>query len=224
MSVVGVDGCRGGWIAVERTDTELDAYFSADLRSLVERVRRAEVAALAIDMPIGLLNRQPRVCDTEARRILGPRRSSVFPTPVRATLKATDYRHACELSRASSGKALSKQAFNLLPKIAELDDLITPADQDRVVEAHPECAFVRLAGQPLTEPKRTSDGQAMRRELLATSDPAFADLIADRRDLPLLDLIDAAVLTVTACHVVTGTEHRLGSDIDPRGLRAEVVY
>jgi len=175
-------------------------------------------------MPIGLLDTQPRACDVAARRMLGPRRSSVFPTPVRAVLATTDYRQACELSRRVSGKALSKQAFNLLPKMAELDELMTPTDQDRFVEAHPECAFVRLAGRPLGEPKRTDRGRTQRRRLLATADPSLDRLIASHPELPILDLIDATVLAVTARHVARGTETRLGDDIDRRGLRAQIVF
>ncbi len=226
--VIGVDGCRGGWLAVERRgDGTVDAQLLTDLASLLRRVRCGKVAALAIDMPIGLLDQQPRSCDVEARRLLGPRRSSVFPAPVRDALAAEDYEDACRRSRSVSGKALSKQAFNLVPKIAEVDRLITPGDQDRVVEAHPECAFVRLAGTPLESAKRTAEGQRLRERLLDGVDPALGRLVRAERErgaLPILDVIDAAVLTVTADHVATGTERRLGTDIDPRGLRAEIAY
>ena len=77
----------------------------------------ATLAALAVDMPIGLPDDGPRLADQQARRRLGARRSSVFPTPVRATLDAVDYPDALAISRRVSGKGLSKQAFNLLPRI-----------------------------------------------------------------------------------------------------------
>lgn len=235
--VAGVDGCRGGWLIVEWT-IEADAETAGrteplppprasvqpDLEELIDRLRRGRLAAVAVDMPIGLLDTQPRPCDVEARKLLGPRRSSVFPTPVRSTLDAVDYEDACRLSRRHSGKALSKQAYNLLPKIRELDRLATPEDQDRLVEAHPECAFVRLAGRPLEHAKRTEAGRQQRRRLLAERDPALGNLI-DRFDrLPTLDLIDAAVLTVTAAHVVHRSERRLGAGFDRRGLATRVVY
>lgn len=225
-TVVGVDGCRGGWITVEWSIDagELQADRVDDLAPLIDRLRSGDLQAMAVDMPMGLLDRQPRTCDTQARKLLGPRRSSIFPTPVRATLGARDYRHACQLSAAVSGKALSKQAFNLLPKIRELDQLIEPADQDRLVEAHPECAFVRLAGRPLEHPKRTEAGRAQRRLLLHGHDPSFGALLDHRSDLPVLDLIDAAVLAITAARVATGTERRLISAVDRRGLVAQIVY
>ncbi len=222
--VLGVDGCRGGWVVVSWHEETVHATFTESLATSVEQLRSGAVAAMAVDMPIGMLDGQPRACDVAARKMLGPRRSSVFPTPVRATLAATDYRDACARSIAASGKALSKQAFNLLPKIAELDDLVTPQDQDRLVEAHPECAFVRLADGTLAEPKRTPAGREMRQRLLAAHDPLLGDIVAAHPELPVLDLIDAAVLCITARHVTSGTEHRLGTDVDATGLRAEVVF
>lgn len=77
--VAGVDGCRAGWV-----------WFRVDLPSLVTSVEVADLpqrlrdrpeglVALAVDIPIGLLN-GTRACDTAARRLLGqPRGSSVFP-------------------------------------------------------------------------------------------------------------------------------------------------
>ncbi|MEM7271884.1 MAG: DUF429 domain-containing protein [Actinomycetota bacterium] len=228
--VVGIDGCRDGWVIVTATATA-GGYLAAvvdDLGPTVAALRAGELAAVAIDMPIGLLDHQPRACDVAARRLLGPRRSSVFPAPVRDVLDAEDYDEACRRSRAVSGKALSKQAFNLVPKIAAVDRLVVPSDQDRLVEAHPECAFARLGGGPCRFPKRTPEGRAERIDLLAGADRAMAALVTDDRGgLPLLDLIDAAVLTVTAGRVAAGVERRLGpaagTERDRRGLRAEIV-
>ena len=58
------------------------------------------------------------------RRLLGkPRSSSVFPAPVRATLKATNYEEACRLSMNAHGKSMSKQAYEIIAKIREVDEL-----------------------------------------------------------------------------------------------------
>ncbi len=224
-STIGIDGCRDGWVLVERDDDEqYHADLVTDLSPVVERLRNGSVAAIAIDMPIGLLDTQPRDCDVAARKVLGPRRSSVFPAPVRDTLEAADYQDACDRSRQSSGKALSIQAFNLIPKLIAVDQVVEPPDQDRLVEAHPECAFARLASQPLEHNKRTAEGAVTRRKLLADWDPALGALIESDHGLPKIDLLDAAVLVVTACHVVAGTEQRLGQQRDRRGLLAQIVY
>jgi predicted RNase H-like nuclease len=126
----------------------------------------AEVLALrvdtvAVDMPIGLLDAGPRACDVEARRRLGPRRSSVFPAPSRPMLAAATYRDALAIG------GLSKQAFNLIPKIREVDALLTPRRQRTVVESHPELGFARLLGRPCAAPKRTPEGLAERRALVS---------------------------------------------------------
>lgn len=230
-TVCGVDGAPGGW-AVVRAEIAADgavgnvtASFDGDLRTLVADLRRGQVRAAAIDMPIGLVDHQPRAADVEARKLLGPRKSSVFPTPVRATLEAVDYADACKRSRAVSGKALSKQAFNLLPKIAQLDELVRPEDQDQLVEAHPELAFVRLADGHLDHAKRTSEGQAARRELLAARfGAATVDAVLGSGVAPTLDLTDAMANLTIAAHVASGTEHRLGCEIDSTGKRAEIVW
>lgn len=225
-TVAGVDGCRGRWLVVRRalaTGARPTAELLDDLGPLVEDVRRGRLAALAVDMPIALLDHHPRRCDVEARRHLGPRRSSVFPAPVTAVLGATDYDDAKRRSRAAAGVAPSRQAFNLVPAIGHLDPLIEPSDQDRVVEAHPELAFARLAGRPLPHPKKTQEGRAHRRDLLAGHDPGLAELI-ESSGLPPIDLLDAAALTVTAWRIVTGDERRLGGQLDTRGRRSEIVW
>ncbi len=224
--MAGVDGCRGRWLVVRRTLDGVStpsAELVDDLGPLVDEVRQHRLLALAIDMPIALLDVHPRNCDVEARRHLGPRRSSVFPAPVRAVLGAADYDEARARSRAAAGVAPSRQTFNLVPAITHLDPLIDPSDQDRVVEAHPELAFARLAGETLADPKRTTEGRAVRRRLLADHDPNLGRLISSS-GLPPIDLLDAAALTVTAARIVDGDERRVGDQLDHRGRRSEIVW
>lgn len=231
--MAGVDGCRGAWLVVRRGPEPAPGQARAaaaelvdDLGPLVDQLRRGDLAAVAIDMPIGLLDHHPRVCDTEARGHLGPRRSSVFPAPIRAVLDAADYDEARVVSRHRAGVAPSRQAFNLVPAIVHVDRLVRPDDQDLLVEAHPELAFARLAGGPLAEPKRTPEGRARRRQLLIAHDPDLGPVLGSGAG-PEVDLLDAAALTVTADRVVAGTERRLGPtphQRDRRGLRAEIVW
>jgi predicted RNase H-like nuclease len=193
------------------------------LDAAIADVAAGRLAAIAVDMPIGLPDRGPRACDIAARQRLGARRSSVFPTPVRAALDAPTYAEALARSRAASGRGLSRQAFNLLAKMAELDAIIRPELQDQVVEAHPEMAFARLAGRPAAHPKRTAEGRA---ERLAVLDRAgLGDLSAVR--LPGAapdDVLDAVALTLTAARVRDGVAERLGDGTrDARGLCMEVV-
>ncbi len=234
MLVAGVDGCRGGWVVVTAAQAWPDAPVTLaaevvpGLEPVVERARRGELAAVAVDMPMGLLTDRPRLSDREARAVLGPRRASVFPTPVRAVLGAATYPEACDRSRAACGRALSKQAWFLVDRIRHLDELITRADQDAVVEAHPECAFLRLAaeiegGEPLPS-KHTPEGQRRRVHLLRRHLGRPFDQLWRAAPAPPLDLLDATVLTVTARHVVAGTAIVLGRETDPTGKLAQVVY
>jgi hypothetical protein len=93
--------------------------------SMVELWRAAgnvtHIEVVAVDMPIGLSDNSSRRADVEARKLIGPRRSSVFPTPVRGALDGETYEEASALSRELTGKGLSKQTFALKPRILEID-------------------------------------------------------------------------------------------------------
>jgi predicted RNase H-like nuclease len=201
----------------------LDVEVVRGLDAAIADVDAGRLAALAVDMPMGLPDDGPRACDLAARQRLGARRSSVFPTPVRATLDAATYAEALARSRAACGQGLSRQAFHLLAKMAELDATIRPDLQDRVVEAHPEMAFARLAGRPCVHAKRTAEGRAERLALLRGA--GLGDLTSLR--LPGAapdDVLDAVALTLTAARVRDDVAERLGDGArDARGLRMEIV-
>ena len=102
---------------------------------------------------------EARCCDVEARRVLGPRRSSVFPAPDPRVITAPTYGQALERARFFTGAGISKQAHGIYPKILEVNWALTPSIQGRVFELHPEVSFWALAGgQPMAHPKRTVKG------------------------------------------------------------------
>ncbi len=232
-SVVGVDGCREGWVVARWTADQdgnetVSTTIEVDLGTLVDEVRAGDIDVAAIDMPMGLFDDGPRFADGAARKLLSPRGSTIFSAPARCTLASTDYQHACELSRNAIGKALSIQAFNLLPKIRELDNLIDGSDQDKIVESHPECSFSSLANGPLLESKHGADGKAIRLELLITAlGPLFEQhWNTDRpKQTSSIDIVDAWSLAVAARRISTGTSLRLSDDrIDPTGKIAQIVF
>jgi predicted RNase H-like nuclease len=205
----GIDGCRSGWVVA--TANEL---FVMPLLEVADHV------VIGIDMPIGLPRNEPRACDREARRFLGRRSSTVFPAPARHCLGAGTHAEASQRSRVATGRGLSIQAFHLLPKIAEVDALMTPARETHIAEVHPECAFVRMNdGGPLP-PKRTSEGAAIRRALLTR----HVDVRPTPRGAAPDDVLDAyAVLWSTQRfarrqHVEFGDGSR-----DERGLLMRIV-
>jgi predicted RNase H-like nuclease len=187
---------------------------------------------IAADMPIGLLDTpRPggRVCDQLARRLLRRRASSVFSPPSRSVLHATHYDQV-------RGHGMSRQAFGILPKIREVDDLITPVHQTVVYEAHPELAFMQLAGAPMQNNKKTAAGRQERfHALRRDAKPCYAALPAalhralctyPRTRVAYDDLLDACVLLHTSYRLATAQAQRLPATpaLDAKGLRMEICY
>src|SRR6266511_3794050 len=157
VPVAGVDGCRGGWVVV----TEDRAFVCSEFRDVLDAV--SGDALIAVDMPIGLLEgyaRGGREADKEARKLLAPRDSVVFPAPPRRAFGATDLAEV-----QARGVRMTIQAFGLMPKVEELDELMTPVLQQRVREVHPELSFRGMSGSVLL-PKRTLQGEAARQRVL----------------------------------------------------------
>lgn len=230
--VAGADGCPAGWAVVlfgvttRAVRRRLLPSF-ADVLALPERP-----VVLGIDMVIGLpdqAERGGRACDRAARRLLGRRASSVFSPPARPALDATSYEDALARNRAHSpdGIGLSIQAYHLLPKIREVDALLTPARQDRVIEVHPELSFLAMNGGDATPSKHTPEGRAIRERLLAATifpDIASAVEAAATSGAKADDWLDAHAVCWTARRKHDGVAVRLPEDppTDARGLCMEI--
>jgi predicted RNase H-like nuclease len=200
----------------------------ADALALVPEAR-----CIAVDMPMGLLS-APRAggrdCDRAARSLLGRQGSSVFSPPARPALAARDYREAQRLQ----GAGLSIQTWNIVPRIREVDAVVTPSLQGRVFEAHPELAFRTLAGADAVIARKASpEGFVARMALLTgvfgASMPdirqARSRLGADRVGLD--DLADALVLADVARRAAAGAAFRVPAGdppVDAHGLRMEIWF
>lgn len=237
--VAGVDGCRAGWLCVladADTGAAREAFILPRLDALIAR---DDLAMIAIDIPIGvpeMATAGGRVCDVALRRMLGGRQSSVFAVPARAALAQEDYGRASEaaLGHSEPPRKVSRQCFHLFPKIREVDALMTPASQARVVECHPEGAFWAMNDrQPLTEPKKVKSqgyppGLALRHLLLARAgfEPGFLTARRFRAsEAGEDDFLDACACAWTARRVLRAEALRFPDDvppIDPRGLRMEI--
>lgn len=233
--VVGVDGCRAGWVVVllqqqatgvREPQVKLCRNFG-DILLLTPKP-----AVIAIDIPIGLLEKpQPggRECDRQARRRLGRRASSVFTPPTRALLEATQYEQV-------RSRGMSIQAFGILPKIREVDGLMAPELQDIVHEAHPELAFSALTNAPMQHNKKTRAGREERLRALEQAPgklfrqirSAFENALQafTRAQVAPDDLLDAYVLAWTAFRIANGQASRLPANppVDTQGLRMEIWY
>ena len=236
--LAGVDGCPAGWVVV----LAKDAPGGPSPRLLICR-DCDEVLALeppptimVVDIPIGLLDRyQPggRLCDREARRLLGPRRSSVFSPPIRPALSATTYEQARRFH-------LSRQAFNILPKIRDTDRVMTPARQNLIYESHPELAFFSLAGEPMTHNKKKLPGRLERLKALKKASEstscrlferidAFFDIDQGRfprRCVAVDDILDAYAMLWVALRIRNGQADRMPAEPprDAKGLRMEIWH
>ena len=75
--VAGVDGCRAGWVMVTVPAVGAGAphvEVVPDAGPIVERVAQGVLAAVAIDIPMGLPADAPRAVDSEARGDSGAQR------------------------------------------------------------------------------------------------------------------------------------------------------
>jgi predicted RNase H-like nuclease len=207
MLVVGVDGCPKGWIAIAY-DTTREALTSQTFlgpRPFQDLLAAyPEAVCIAVDIPIGLSREIARLPDTDARRILGPRRSSVFPAPDPRIVGMATYAEASAHSRALLNKGISQ----------------------------PEVCFWALAnGTPMEHPKREAAGFEERHALLTA---AFPDTPIPMRQeagryappAKADDILDAIAAAWTARRFAEGRAGRLPDAplLDERGLRMEIVY
>lgn len=213
--VMGVDGCPGGWIAARVAIGFAPRLLEFQVvTALTELIADTDCTVIAVDIPIGLPEAEgSRECDRLVRTVLRPFGSRVFPAPVRATLPhVDDYRGACDASRAVCGKALSKQAWHILGKIAEADAL---ADDPRIVECHPEAAFALMGDGVIAESKKTAAGRRMRLDLLGAWLADLDEVAIPRGD----DALDALACAWTATRIVTGVARQWPSEDAPRDAR-----
>jgi predicted RNase H-like nuclease len=232
MMLHGVDGCRAGWLVASCDADRFPAGLSFEIRPTLNDLFSAAPdsdAIIAIDVPIGLSEREPRACDLEARRVLGrPRSSSVFPAPCRGVLGTTSYDEACLLSFDTCGKRISQQTWHILDKVKDVDALMTPARQRTVREAHPEVSFYAISGEPMQYRKSTPPGQAERLAILRTYGLELEPLderrrLGGRANVAADDIIDAAVCLLTARRIADKPLVLSDGALDARGLRMEIV-
>ncbi len=228
--MIGIDGCKGGWIAVAGDDGRALAYRTC--ASLQQLLDESPDDVVGIDMPIGLLDagrRGGRTADAEARRLLPGFAASIFSAPVRPALDHPhDYRaaHAASVASSSDGVGLSRQSHALTRKIAEVDTLMTPALQSRVREVHPELSFAEMNGGPLSHRKRSGAGFFERLRLLEACGVFVPERSAADEGLRFAvdDLLDAMAAWWTARRIAEGVAEAVPAEAeyDSRGLAMQV--
>ncbi len=232
--IIGVDGCRGGWLAcLIDNDERLSIQLFGSFAALMEGI--SDFQDLWIDIPIGLSSRGvKRDVDKMARAIL-PRsyKSSIFTPPCREAVYAADYPQACVLNREITGVGISKQTWNIVPKIKEIDLYLLNHQDFTIREVHPElCLYYLNHHQCPKDKKKTASGQSTRLSILSryyqSIEEAFnlARETYRRSDVQNDDIIDAMIIAVSAkASTLYGESRFLGSaHVDAHGIPIGLSY
>jgi len=149
----------------------------------------------------------------------------------------------------SHGGGLSRQAWNLIGKIREIDAFIAPGDQNIIFEAHPELAFLHRNGFERLAPKRSATGRSQRKSILESCGLPVDAILEHTRNAGGVkddDILDASVLALVAQSRARGVQagergnHAMAQEnptsvheakcasgepaTDDRGLRMEIWY
>ncbi len=233
--LASADGCKGGWLVVKSPSWPCEAlpYMSIcyDFRSILEFTKDCE--RVVVDIPIGIPSgRRIRACDLLAKSMLktGGASSAVFLAPPRETFPARNPKEFQKLHREAREKGAGLPVWGILGKIKEADASMEPEFQLRVLEFHPELAWLRVAGRYLGS-KHTDAGLAKRMEVLSKYVPGFLSTSVWHarlgRAARLDDLLDAMIGIAAAQASIRSRTHCLPKgvkDIDDRGLSMEMWY
>lgn len=235
-SSVGIDGCKAGWVCIAIHDSGAwEAIVLPDIGSVWARF--SDHPLLLIDVPIGLVENggDGRPCDGAARKILGPRASSVFSPPARSSLAAPSRELASEINFRLTGKRISAQAWGIVPKIREVDEFLrtnNPRALSKIREVHPEVLFWGLnGGVAMKNNKKTKAGSEERLSVLERLFPPTREVcnhcmtVYPRSQLALDDVVDALVASLVGA-IGGKTLIKLPSTpiLDPEGIPMEMTY
>ncbi len=241
---VGVDGCRAGWFAVF-LEGENENYYSwkveifSEFSFLIEFLENnygQSDPLILVDIPIGLKNggAGERLSDLGARSILKARKSSIFPVPCREAIYAETYEKACEVNEKLTGKRISKQAWNIVPKIRDVDSFLVENKvlREKIREVGPEICFQFFAGFPMEFSKKKVKGFLERKAVLGNVCKYVDEIIEyalskyRRKDLEKDDILDALAAAFIA---KLGSEYGFvyvpnEPETDIKGLKIQMVY
>jgi predicted RNase H-like nuclease len=204
----GVDGTKGGWVAIVLRDGAFDRdYVLQPIETSFDELRDVDV--IAIDVPIGF---GPREADRAARGYMFGAASTVFTTPPRHVLEQP----------FGPGLGVSAQAHALGPRILHLTDL---AERDqRIHEVHPEVCFRAMNdGRPLLHRKKTAGGALERVEILRRHGIAL-NAVGACASAPLDDVLDAGAAAWTAARIAAGTAATLPAPPERVGDRLIAMW
>jgi predicted RNase H-like nuclease len=163
---------------------------------------------------------------------LTKRKSSIFSPSCREALYAKNYKDALALNRQVCGKGISIQAYNIGPKIKEVDEwLNSQPKQLQVYEAHPELCFKSLNDhQDLKFSKHDKVGIEERKQIVFGYEnrlkPYFEKLLKNykRNQVKPDDILDAMALFAVASKSETLRYVEDENNIDETGKHVRIVW
>ena len=173
-SVIGIDGCKAGWIIAKTLENE---SISFQIIKNLNDLKRINVSHIGIDIPLQLSHTGKRFAEIEARSLLKNRACTIFTPPTLNALRAKNYMDACEVNFKECGKRISKQSWNLFPKIKEAQEFLDnkSINKLRVFEVHPELSFMAMNDMSLVQAsKKTDIGREIRIKLIQKFFPKFS--------------------------------------------------
>jgi predicted RNase H-like nuclease len=193
VRVAGVDGTKGGWVAIVLDDGEF--VRDVAIRTIdSEFTELADAAVIAVDVPIGF---GPRLADAAARAYLAGAASTVFSTPSREVLEVP----------FGPGLGVSAQAHALGDRILHIT--AQAARDPRIYEVHPEASFRSMNGDRRLQYRKKTAGGAMERLELLRIHGIDLTRIRAAAHVPLDDVLDAAAAAWSATRIAAGTARTL---------------
>ncbi len=201
----GMDGCKSGWLLVYYAENQYQYKVLTNITDIV--TLNLPKSRILVDIPIGLTSKNfTRTIESSMRAILGNRSSTVFNAPARTATKTNDKTEARKRNIALTGKSLSEQSLNIMPKIRDVDEFLNTEDYKQspiaLYESHPEICFKYLAGSILQTKKSKPEGCAERLALLMRYDKNVKKIYDSictaelRKHVKKDDILDAICLCV----------------------------
>jgi predicted RNase H-like nuclease len=227
--VAGVVPTRGRWL-VASAKVQGSTFAPEPPRvydTIVEALdERPSFATIVIAAPVGYRDtpdKGPRICDLEARRLLGARGKVLHNAPLRTTILQGIPAPDDEVDAITA---------TLLPSYQEVAKEMSSYRQRTVFEGNAELSFYFMNGNvPLQMSKKILGGRDERRVILDKRVPGVDKILdipleGDLAGIRIEKFYDASALLATARRVFTKSAKRIPTDgeWDSDGLRMEIVY
>ncbi len=212
--MIGVDGCRGAWVAArvrgdERSAT-LDGWALGRFAAVVDSGDGTD-EVVAVDIPVGFPGAGRRGCDLAGRRSLGAAAARLFLVPPRYAFEAPDLATANDLLRGRGEPGVSAQTYGLRSAVLEVDACLP---DPRVFEVHPDLSFAALAGRVLAS-KHGEEGLRERFDALTGWIDVRAAVAAAPSGARVDDALDALAAAWTATRIRSGSALVYPTDAAP---------